>query len=243
MKSFLRKTATLVVAIAALLPQISSAQLMTFDPINYVMNYITAYKNISDEVMQLKQLEQMVKANRSMLSGNSLNDMNTQLARVQAMRFESERLQNAVGRSGDAFKNIETMYGASAAPNWTTFSDDMARKIRMQDKVATNTMTAAETADKQLQASLESHQRVANALGGAAGATEATQATGAAVGLVVQNSQAMLGLMSAQAKQQAFDAAKGDAKQQNGEAAIAAARERDKADLERFKARFPAPAH
>ncbi|UUZ66556.1 hypothetical protein LP417_33940 (plasmid) [Polaromonas sp. P1-6] len=241
MKNFtIRKmTAALVGMVLTLaLPMESSAQKIVYDPWNHSRNIITSIQMVTDEINQIKQIEQSIKANLKNVNVAELANLKNQFTQLKTLHYAAEALKGSLGESNSAFKNVEALYGAGNASNWNDFAASMAKRKALQDKTATNIIAAAENADKQVGTSFEAHQKIVEQLKDVEGVTEATQATASAVGVVVQNGQAMLSLMSATAKQQAIEVTKKDKKEQDKEKALVLYREKAKADLDGLMTRY-----
>jgi type IV secretion system protein TrbJ len=194
--------AKLAVAFAIASPVVCNAQWIVFDPANFVRNTITSIQTVIDEINQIRQIEQLIKSNMAGLNIPGFSDLVAQANQIRSLVDSAQRLKTTIGNAQQSMTNIQAMYGAGNYRTWLEFGADIAKRKAAGDQVAINIMNAAEEADQQIVAASAAHAKIAASLNGVGGVTQAAQATGAAVGVLIQESKSMLALMSASAKLQ-----------------------------------------
>lgn len=235
----IKKTAANVsLAVALVFPFSSQAQWAVFDLANFLKNSITSIQAVIDEVNQIKQIEQLIKGNLAGLNIPGFSDLVAQANQIRSLVDSAQRLRSTIGNAQQSMTNIQAMYGAGSYRNWTEFGADIARRKAAGDQVAINVMNAAEEADKQIVAANAAHEKIAASLNGVVGVTQATQATGAAVGVLIQESKSMLSLMSASAKLQGLAESRKTAEEEVANKALADFQKRGKIEYDSLMRRY-----
>ena len=213
----------------------SVASSIVYDPTNFVKNALIAATAVQQELNQLKQIEAATKSNSAGFDSNGVLSPGEQAARVRTLISSAQRLSNQINSSQKNYSELQSLFGAGNYKSTEEFGDAITRRRLAGDATAKNLFESAAAADSQLQASMVSHQKLNDALGGVAGVTEATQATTSAVGVLIQQNQAILGLMSSQSKATALQVAKDTAKATSGDESIKQFNDSKAAELAKMK--------
>lgn len=223
---------------ALTIPIASHAQWVVVDPTNLIQNTITAVESVINEINQVKQLQEMVKGNLSGLNIPGFSDFVAQARQIAALVDSAQKLKSVIGDAQSSVVNIQSMYGAGSYRSFSEFAADIARRKAVGERVATNVFRAAEEADQEIVAASAAHQKIAASLAGVSGVTEATQATASAVGVLIQQNQSVLSMMSAAAKAQGAAAARKDAEEEAANKSLADYQKRGAAEYKSLMNRY-----
>ncbi|WP_454912738.1 DUF4141 domain-containing protein [Variovorax gossypii] len=208
-KTILRSIASAIVVAASMLGSpASNAQWTVIDPANLIENIISAIQSVSQEMNQVKQLQEQVKSNMAGLPLGEIAGLTQQVSQLQDAYSAAMQLKQSLGSGAQALQNIQSLYGASNYANFNNFAQSLAQRKAAGDANATNLLSAADAAMKQIQSSQDSHSKVVSAAQMANGPAEAAQSTTAAVGVVIQQNQAFMGTMAAMAADQGMQRSK-----------------------------------
>lgn len=178
---------------------------IVFDPGNYVQTSISAVQSVTQEVNQLKQLEQNVKSNIASFDIAGAAGLTQELATIKSVYGSAQELKNTIGSAQSSFRDLQSVFGAGNYKSWQEFGASIAKRKALGDASATNLYNAAQSNAKQVQAAYDAHQKIVSQSSSVSGMTEAAQSTTAAVGVLIQQQNSMMGTMSAMATAQALD--------------------------------------
>lgn len=196
-----RKLASIAMAAASVFAASPAFAWKTvYDPTNHIQNTIAAVKATAQEINQLRQIQIDIKQN---LMNFPLID---QISKSEELKMITEglgaanALHNALTEGRRTVENMQFIYGASSYLNWSDFATSIAMRKNAGEAAAVRLYDSANAAEKQIQKAYEAHKKVMEKMPTISGVTEATQATANSVGVLIQQNQAMLMTMSAQAK-------------------------------------------
>jgi hypothetical protein len=212
----------------------ANAQLVTFDPVNWASNFITALKAVSGEIAAMKaeydraqMIYQQVKQNKAMLNSVGLTAASKNVNAWQKAMDASALVQSQLGANQDFVKNVALMQKASGK-TWQDFLAEQAKLAAMNDKRASERSKQAGQLMQELQASMAERQAVVAQLPSAEGPTQAIQQNSALLNNLAATNEKILMALSARQADASIEIAK-----ENGKAAERAENEaKYQADLE-----------
>ena len=213
--------------------------LTVFDPANFAKNTITSIQTIQMEMRQYQQLMEMYRSNIATLKDGAFNNQLSNLNNIRRMYDSAQRLQGAVGNAQNVFTNAQAMYGAGNYNSWQDFSGLISRRKAAGESSAVNLVNSAEQAQKQMIEAQVAHSKLADSLSGVQGVTEASQATASAVGVLIGQNSAMIGMMSAQALENARNVSKKQVLETESETEVKNYLVRKNIELRRFNQGLP----
>lgn len=148
----------------------------------------TQLATVASQLVELQSLVSNAWAVADAATGSQLGQLSTQ---TQAVRVALDN----INRSN---QNITTAFGASQLTNFADFANNIGKRASEGNASAANLVNSARIATQQLGAANAAYSAVLSKLGNVAGVTQAAQATANSVGIVVQQQQSMLEMMSAQ---------------------------------------------
>lgn len=191
---------SVIATISAFTPPVFAWGRIVYDPTNHIQNTIAAVKAAAQEINQLRQLA--IDTKQSMTGFGLVQQLSNspELASLAEGITAAQDLHNAITEGRRTVEGLQNLFGASSFGNWQDFARSIAMRKQAGEKSAVQLMNAANAADKQIQQAYKAHKDVMSKMAGISGVTEAAQATANAVGVLIQQNQAMLMTMSAQAK-------------------------------------------
>lgn len=194
--------------ITACVPMTASAQWTVIDPTNLVQNTSTALSSVKTEVSTAGTYVEQLKANiqlvRSTLSMDGLADltgMQAEMATLKDLISANSTLTSAIQQSQQLSTDVRAQFGASNF-SWKSFlqstsSNDLQRAQWLMDKFG--------SINKSIESAASRRQAIVGKLQDAQGATQATQAVGAAVDVVIGQNQQVISALGTQIANAAAD--------------------------------------
>lgn len=214
------------------------AQWAVFDVANFIKNTTTSMQAVTQEMNQLRQIEQEIKANTANFDLSGSAGMSDQLASVRSVSKSAQVLKSAIGSSQDSFSNLQSVFGAGNYQNWGEFSNSINRRKALGDASANNLYQSAQTAMRQVQLASDNHQQIVDKASSVTGVTEAAQSTTAAVGVLIQQQNTMLAVQAAQNSEKALDVSKKAKEAQESEDRYMAYKKKEQDDLKNLESAY-----
>lgn len=194
--------------ITAFVPTTASAQWHVIDPTNLVQNTSTALSSVKTEastagtyIEQLKANIQLVRSTLSMDGLADLTGMQAEIGTLKDLISANSTLTSAIQQSQQLSTDVRAQFGASNF-SWKSFlqstsSNDLQRAQWLMDKFG--------SINKSIESAAARRQAIVGKLQDAQGATQATQAVGAAVDVVIGQNQQVISALGTQIANAAAD--------------------------------------
>lgn len=200
-KTFLRLA--FVVATAAT-STAAFAQWAVYDPVNWIQNYLGTQAGISAEISQAKTLIEQVKAAKDLArSTKSLANLDGLAGVDKARQLYSAlieldtRLDSNLEESHRFTQDLRAQHGASNM-TWEQFAASRSRLETTSQRAARERYTAI---SRSMEETTQRRREIVSQLGQVQGQTQAMQALGAALDVIIGQNQQMLAAMVAKEKQ------------------------------------------
>ncbi|ABM39511.1 hypothetical protein [Polaromonas naphthalenivorans] len=206
MKLNIKKSlAIATIACAGFLPTFSQAMLV-FDAANYSQTTITAIQQIKAQIDQVRQLQEQIKSNSANFAGKDIADLKREYDKVKRVYDSANALQNTLLGVQQNFDNLKAMFGSGNYQDFGSMAVSIGDRAKAGDAVAKNLYDNSRRAQDQMKDAFDRHQKIVDQASNVSGVTEATQATTAAVGVLIQQNNSMLAMMAADQTKKAVDA-------------------------------------
>lgn len=188
-----------------------SGPIVVFDPSNFSKNTITAVQQVNAQIDQVKQLQEQIKSNMANFAGKDIADLKREYDKVKGVYDSAKDLQNTLLGVRQNFDNLKATFGAGNYLDFKSMALAIGERAKAGDAVAKNLYDNSRQAQEQMKDSYERHQKIVNQASNVQGVTEATQATTAAVGVLIQQNNTLLSMMAADQTKKAVDTAQATA--------------------------------
>lgn len=188
-------SAAIVLAGAVWAPGVQA--MLVFDPTNYSQTTITAIQSVQAQVTRLQQLRNDINQSMNKFGGSDLARLKTEYDKVKGVYDSAMRLKNTVVGVNNDFNNVKAMFGSSSNRSFVEFAQDIQRRSQAGDAVARNLYDSSQKANEAMKQAYEQHEKLVQRADNVTGVTEAAQSTTAAVGILIQQNNSMLAMMSA----------------------------------------------
>ena len=172
-----------------------------YDSSNFTQNYTTAINAIKSAQAEIDQLAQMktatvnlVNSTASLANLPSLAGTSTEITLFNQLKNVDTQLMNSVSNSMKLNSTLLSRWGSSNM-SFESFCTSLANSSQAR---ATNLLSLFQTSTAEMQQVAARRQQIINQLGTAVGQTQAIQAVGAAIDVLVGQNQQIIGLMTAQ---------------------------------------------
>lgn len=207
---FFNRRTLIAAAIAISMAPAAYAQRIVFDPTNFfsanVLNYSTLLKKLAEAQLHTGLFKTMLD-NEFKFEDSEVRRSNDELA--LALRLMEQALMD-----------IQHGYAASKNEEFGEYMARIGERAEKGDKAAKTLMDNAYEADAKIVKANEAYRLTMERSAKVPGITQAVQSTTNAVGIVIQQNQAMLGIMSSTAKDTALKRAEETAKKKHDEQAL-----------------------
>lgn len=226
LKTASKLTASLALAASVFVaPNAMAWGKIVFDPTNFssanLMNYYQLIKQVAEAKRHTEQFVDMLS-----------NEF--PLADAEVVR-NSVEMYTSLREMSSAVDSLQQGFAASRHGDWRSYIMDITRRASNGNNSAKVLMEKAYDADARMRKADAAYRSVMGKLPNVKGVTEAAQATANAVGVVIQQNQAALGLMSAQARDAAMTRSEMTAKQKNSDESLKKFRDESTAAFEAMK--------
>lgn len=210
----IKRTIQAAILVAAYLTaQLANAWGIVFDPTNFTQTTITAIQSVEAEVTRLKQLEVQIKENLNSFGGKDIADLKREYGKVMSVYDSAKTLQSSIMGVSQNFDDVKSLFGSGQSKSFSEFGQDMARRSRMGDAAAKNMYMNSQNAQATMKSAYENHQKLVDQASAVNGVTEAAQSTTAAVGILIQQNNALLAMVSADQTKKALETSAATQKQ------------------------------
>ncbi len=181
----------------AAIPVIDSANLAqnSTSAYNLVLQYAKQLLQYKEQLMQTLAQIQNLRNQAQNLS--KIANIKEQMTQVEYVINTAKTLSGQLENSAKIGSNFNALYGAGNYGTWESFYSQLSKRKAAGDAVADNLITAAKTSTAQISTSSDQLSLLQGTIAGVGSPTEAGQATAAAVSVVAQQMQAMMGSLSA----------------------------------------------
>ena len=187
---------------------------IVFDPTNYVQNTLTAVYAVKQEVREATRVVQDLKNISNKLSNvGGILQVIPGLQDVQNLVAVSMKLKSELESLGQVAETFKNLYGASQATTPANFLALLKKREVAGDASVKALMDNAKELQVKIERTTQQHQQLADSLAGVEGITQAVMTTTTAVGILVQQNQALLSAYQNINMTQAATLAKDNAKE------------------------------
>ena len=167
------------------------------DVSNLSQNLITAIEQTTNTITSGKQLIEDMKQTLNTFPIIEQISKSEELAQLIQLVQAAQGLQGALTSSKNVFDNFGSAFSVSQYTSFEEFVNSVARRKEQGDKSAKSLYDSAKLAEDQIAKAFEAHLGIMTGMPMIEGVTQAAQATTNSVGVVIQQQQAMLAMMSA----------------------------------------------
>lgn len=179
--------------------------LIVFDPTNHAENLVTAQQTTAAVGVLGRIFQEAVAINTGTNISFETFSKSFEMKQMLGILEVSEQMQSALREGKKSFDNIKNVFGASPYKNWNDFASNIATRKASGDAQAMMLFDSAYAADQQIRKAHEANIKIMQNAKTIMGPTKALQANINAVSALIDQNQAMLFTMSAQAKSQAHE--------------------------------------
>lgn len=172
-----------------------------FDSQNYAQNYATAINAIKTEANTAEMLRQQIQTNlhqansvRSLGNLSGLSGLQQELSLYNQLKNIDSQMLDTVTKSKQLMDNLTGQYGASNL-SWESF---LKSRREISDSRNSNLLQQYETMNSEMKAVATRRQNIVNQLQSATGQTQALQAVGSAIDVLIGQNQQLISAMTAQ---------------------------------------------
>lgn len=160
--------------------------------------------------------------------------------KTQLMNFiaTGKNLQGALRKTEDVYEDLQKAFAISEYKNLDEFLKDFGRRKAHGDKVAKTIYDAATLAEDELKKAHEQHQKIVKEIPMIEGVTDAALATAQSVGVLIQQTQGISQLMSANSRMEGQELQRQYDERAKEEEALIEIREAQKKAINSDKALF-----
>lgn len=177
--------------------QAHSIGIPVIDVSNLSQNLITAIESTASTVIEGKQLVEDIK--------QTMNDfpLIEQLSKSQEMKQlidlvkAADNLNGALRSAKATYDNLGGAFATSRYTSFREFLEHIERRRQVGDTAAKSLYDSAKLAEDQVGKAFDAHQEITASMPMVEGVTQAVQATANSVGVLIQQQQAVLAMMSA----------------------------------------------
>lgn len=201
MKKILKSVAAALALASASIPAI--AQWAVIDPTNLIQNYISAIANIEMEIsaaesvfQQTKTAIDTAKSIKRMVGVEGISDLNNSLRLYRQLQNIDGQIGSDLKAATEAVDRLSAQYGASNQ-SWGEFTRSRDGVIKGQRENAAKRFAAINAS---LEANASQRQSVLSQINTVEGQTQATQALGASLDIIIGQNQQLIGMLAADQK-------------------------------------------
>lgn len=170
-----------------------------FDPTNFVQNYTSAVAAVKQEITAAKQLIQetqsainMAKSVKSIVNLEGIAQVKEALNLYKQLKAVDSRLENDFQQSADLTERISAKYGASGM-SWSDYLNSRSQLEKQQRDTAAQRYRAINAS---LEQTAQQRQAIVSKLGSVQGQTEAMQALGASIDVLIGQNQQIISILA-----------------------------------------------
>ena len=178
---------------------------VVFDPANHVENIATALSTAAAASSLAKIFEEAIIINAGGINAFETFSNSVEMKQMIGILQATDQMQLALREGKKSFDNIQNVFGASPYKDWSNFASNIAARKSSGDAQAIMLYDSAYAADQQIRKAFEANKKIMQSALLINGPTKALQANINAVSALIDQNQAMLFTMSAQAKSQAHE--------------------------------------
>ncbi len=183
----------------------NSLGIPVIDGANLAQNSTSAYNLVLQYAKQLLQYKEQLMQTLAQIQNlrnqaqnlSKIANIKEQMTQVEYVINTAKTLSGQLENSAKIGSNFNALYGAGNYGTWESFYSQLSKRKAAGDAVADNLITAAKTSTAQISTSSDQLSLLQGTIAGVGSPTEAGQATAAAVSVVAQQMQAMMGSLSA----------------------------------------------
>jgi len=214
-RKFIVRTSAIVLAVALMAPPAHA--LVFTDPVNLVQNTFSARAGIQNEINSARALIQQINSAKDLarstlglknLSGLAGVDQARQLYRE--LIDVNSRLDTNLQQNGSIAQDLRAQYGASNM-SWEQFTAAQGKINSEQTKASRERYAAV---SRSMEETTRRRQEIVSQLSQVQGQTQAMQALGAALDVIIGQNQQIIAAMVANSKQEEAKQAPGQTQQQ-----------------------------
>lgn len=172
-----------------------------YDSRNFAQNYVTAINAIKTEVNTAEILRQQIQTNlhqansvRSLTNLTSLVGLEQELSLYKQLKNIDSLMLDTVTRSRELMDNLTGQYGASNL-SWESF---LKSRREISDSRNHNLLKQYETMNSEMKTVATRRQNIVNQLQSATGQTQALQAVGSAIDVLIGQNQQLISALTTQ---------------------------------------------
>ena len=178
-----------------------------FDPTNYQKNMVSAAQLLINEINQLKQIEEQLKANAKTIVGDR-SGVERRLTEIRQTIRSLGELQSSVGQGSQAWQKIQGVFASGNYTSWGEYTTVMAKRKAAGDATAKVLFESSQAASESLESATTAYKKILESSDEIQGAAEGAQAIVQTMGILVQQNKAIAAALSAQNNQAGVDVAK-----------------------------------
>lgn len=181
---------------------VQAFMLPVIDVSNLSQNLITAIEQTSATILQGKQYVEDLKQTANTFPIVEQLSKSEELSQLIKLVKAAEGLNGALRSAKATYDHLGGAFASSQYTSWKDFLADIERRKSIGDKAATSLYDSAKLAEDQVGQAYDAHMMILNKMPIVEGVTQAAQATANSVGVLIQQQQAVLAMMSASVRDQ-----------------------------------------
>ncbi len=171
--------------------------LIVFDPSNFSRTTVTAVQAVEAQVIRLNQLKLQIQDNLRNFAGVDIARLQEEQRKIKSVYESAKRMQTSITGVKNDFEGVKAVFGSGNYQSFDQFVNDIKRRADAGDAVAKNMFLNSQNAQQTIKTAFEQHEILVDKASSVNGVTEAAQSTTAAVGILIQQQNSMLAMMSA----------------------------------------------
>jgi conjugal transfer/entry exclusion protein len=185
---------------ASLLPLNALAARKVIDLANLSQNLITAIESTTNTIIGGKQLVEDMKQTLNTFPLIDQLSKSQELTQLIEVIRAAQKLNGALRDAKSTYEHIGSAFSSSRYTSFESFLSEIDRRRKVGDDTAKHLYDSAKLAEDQVAKAFEAHQSITAGMPMISGVTQAVQATANSVGVLIQQQQAVLAMMSASAR-------------------------------------------
>lgn len=177
-----------------------AAGIPVIDVSNLSQNLITAIESTTSTVIEGKQLMEEIKQTMNDFPLIDQLSKSKELSQLIDIIKAAQKLNGALRDAKSTYDHMGSAFATSRYTSFMSFLEDIDRRRKVGDDAAKHLYDSAKLAEDQVAKAFEAHQSITAGMPMISGVTQAVQATANSVGVLIQQQQAVLAMMSASAR-------------------------------------------
>jgi conjugal transfer/entry exclusion protein len=214
---------------------VKAAGIPVIDVANLTENAVTAFEQVANTITAGKQYIEDVKQTLNTFPLIDQLSKSQELAQMIDVIKSAQKLQGALRDAKSTYEYLGSAFASSRYTSLETFLNEIGKRREVGDETAKALYDSAKLAEDQVAKAYDAHMAITAGMPMIEGVTQATQATANSVGVLIQQQQTVLAMMSASTRDLGKERQRQYTERANEEEALKRYKEQLKRDAEHDK--------